>query len=285
VSIFEGVSNFIFCKGRELHYIEWGATTSPVVILWHGLARNARDFDVLAIHLASRYRVIVPDTIGRGLSQWSVDPATEYCFDFYALLVNELVNSLGIQRLSWLGTSFGGSLGIRVAGGVLKDRLDCLILNDMGPEPNPIAMLRIKNYIGLPPSFDTVSQFEAYCREIYEPFGWHSDSQWLHMATTSMRRLPSGKITTHYDPAIVRQLFDYPNDFTQWDFWDNIDAPIFLLRGEVSEIVLPELVTSMKTRQPRLKVVEVPNCGHAPGLNVLAQLELITQFLAHGTHA
>ena len=34
---------------------------------------------------------------------------------------------------------------------------------------------------------------EAYFREIYVPFGPHTDAQWRHMAETSFRRLPSGR--------------------------------------------------------------------------------------------
>lgn len=280
-----GTSNFTTCKGRELHYIEWGDASRPVVVLWHGLARSARDFDVLAASLASEYRIIVPDTIGRGMSQWSSNPQAEYCFSFYAQLVEALLDKLRVERFTWLGTSMGGALGIRVAAGPLKKRIDRLILNDMGPEPNPVAMLRIKNYIGAPPEFETVSQFEAYCREIYRPFGWHSDQQWRHMALTSMRRLPNGKITTHYDPDIVRQLFDHPQDFVQWWAFDQIDAPMLLLRGESSDIVLPEHALAMAQHRPKLEIVEIPGCGHAPALNVFPQLDLVRRFIAAGTLA
>jgi len=279
----DGISNFTICKGRELHYVEWGDAAKPVVVLWHGLARSARDFDLLAAFLAPDYRVIVPDTIGRGLSQWSPQPQTEYCFTFYAELVEALVDTLRIERFSWLGTSMGGALGIRVAAGPLKPRIDRLILNDMGPEPNPAAMLRIRDYIGTPPAFDTMAQFEAYCREIYRPFGWHSDRQWRHMALTSMRRLPDGRITTHYDPAIVRQLFDHPDDFVQWRAFDRIETPMLLLRGESSALVLPTHAQAMKQRRPRLEIAEIPGCGHAPALNVPAQLELVHRFITHGT--
>ncbi|HEY8050063.1 MAG TPA: alpha/beta hydrolase, partial [Ramlibacter sp.] len=59
-------SRYATCAGREIHYSEWGAQHARTVIAWHGLARTGRDFDEMAEHLASRYRVICPDTIGRG---------------------------------------------------------------------------------------------------------------------------------------------------------------------------------------------------------------------------
>ncbi len=70
--------------GREIHWMDWApaadaaahaVSAAPTVIAWHGLARTGRDMDELAIHLAQRgYRVICPDTLGRGLSQWSPAP-------------------------------------------------------------------------------------------------------------------------------------------------------------------------------------------------------------------
>jgi pimeloyl-ACP methyl ester carboxylesterase len=273
-------SSFVTCCGRELHVMEWGAPDRPPVVLWHGLARNARDFDALATNLAGDYRVIVPDTIGRGMSEWSPDPAREYCFAFYADLAQSLLDALGIQHFAWLGTSMGAALGIRIAAGPMAARLERLVLNDMSPEPNPAAMLRIKNYIGTPPTFDTVSKFEVYCREIYRPFGPHSEQQWRHMAMTSMRRLPDGRITTHYDPQIVRQLFDHADDFSQWPLYERIKVPVLLLRGESSDLVLPEHVAAMGQRRAPLQVVEIAGCGHAPALNVPDQIEHVRRFLA-----
>eukprot|EP01036_Dinobryon_divergens_P007859 gene7859-10492_t len=64
-----GIVGKLRLAGREIHWLEWGAEDAPVVIAWHGLARTGRDMDELAQHFASRgFRVICPDTIGRGLS-------------------------------------------------------------------------------------------------------------------------------------------------------------------------------------------------------------------------
>ena len=62
-------SRYLRCEGRELHFTEWGAEQPEVVVAWHGLARTGRDMDPIAAHLATRFRVICPDTLGRGLSQ------------------------------------------------------------------------------------------------------------------------------------------------------------------------------------------------------------------------
>ena len=102
-------SQYVTVLDRELHYVEWGERGRDAIVMWHGLARTCRDFDDLAKSLADRYRVICPDTIGRGLSQWSPQPEQEYSLNFYAALATALVDALGIGRLRWIGTSMGGA--------------------------------------------------------------------------------------------------------------------------------------------------------------------------------
>ena len=68
-------SHYLRCEGRELHYTEWGAQHPETVIAWHGLARTGRDMDDLAAHLSQRWRVICPDTLGRGLSSGARSPS------------------------------------------------------------------------------------------------------------------------------------------------------------------------------------------------------------------
>ena len=89
-------SNYVTCAGREIHYTEWGPQHRSTVIAWHGLARTGRDMDELAAALSDRYRVICPDTIGRGYSQWSPDPGNEYRLEFYARIAADLFELLNI---------------------------------------------------------------------------------------------------------------------------------------------------------------------------------------------
>ena len=93
-------SRYLHCLGREIHFTEWGAEggdgAAPPVIAWHGLARSSRDFDDFAAALSARWRVICPDTPGRGLSQWAQDPAREYCLDFYVDIAEALLDQLGL---------------------------------------------------------------------------------------------------------------------------------------------------------------------------------------------
>jgi len=273
-------SHYLRCAGRELHYTEWGAEHTETVIAWHGLARTCRDMDDVAEHLAQRYRVICPDTLGRGLSQWSPEPDKEYCLAFYVRQAQALVDQLGLQQFHWLGTSMGGAIGLVAAATSLRGRVRRLILNDSGPQIADAAIARIRGYAGNPAAFASVSELEQYFRTVYKPYGWLSDAQWRRLTETSTRRLPDGRVTPHYDPSMVMQFSHHTDDYLLWNEWDSLDIPVLCLRGESSDLLLPHTADQMRQRGPQAVVVEIAGCGHAPALNTPAQYALVERFFA-----
>jgi pimeloyl-ACP methyl ester carboxylesterase len=272
-------SNYAICDDREIHSTEWGAGRRETVIAWHGLARTGRDMDDIAAHLAGRYRVICPDTLGRGLSQWSPAPEKEYSLEFYCKLAVSLADQLGIDACYWLGTSMGGAIGLRLAAGEMKGRIRRLVLNDIGLKLGDSAVERIRSYAGNPPQFERLSELEKYFRTVYKPYGWLSDAQWRRLTETSARRTAEGKLTPHYDPNMVMQFLHHKDDYDQWDAYDAIDVPTLCLRGESSDLLLAETAEEMRRRGPRAVVVTIAGCGHAPALNVPDQFALVERFL------
>ena len=87
--------NHVQClDSRGLHrmaYWEWGDTANPrVLVCVHGLSRQGRDFETLALALAGDYRVVCPDVVGRGRSDWLKNPLgyqlPTYAGDMLAML-------------------------------------------------------------------------------------------------------------------------------------------------------------------------------------------------------
>jgi pimeloyl-ACP methyl ester carboxylesterase len=281
-------SHYLQCHDFNIHYTAWGDASHPAVIAWHGLARTGRDFDALAEQLAPHYRVICPDTIGRGLSQWSHTPKDDYSFATYARITLDLMNALHIEKAHWVGTSMGGALGLVCAAALelpaFKGRIRSLVLNDIAPEISVAAVERIKAYAGQPPAFDTVPELEAFFRQAYAPFGVQTDAQWTHLTETSTRRLPDGRVTPHYDPAITQQFCREIPEYPMWAEYDALDIPVMVMRGANSDLISPGTIADMHTRGPGakglLRAHEIDGCGHAPALNVPAQWALITDFLA-----
>ena len=259
-------SRYASIPGHEIHLMEWGNPDAPALVLWHGLARTGRDFDELAAGLADRWRVICPDTIGRGLSTWADDPKTEYCSDAYATQALALLDALQIERTAWLGTSMGGLIGMRIASGPDAARLTALIVNDIGPELPKAAEERIVTYAACPPIFERMTEAEAWLRRAYAPFGPAPESFWRRMAECSIRRKGDGSLTVHYDPAIVDQFRLHPEDFHSWDRYARITTPMHLIRGARSDLLTEEIAARMLSTGPKPGLRLFPDCGHAPSL-------------------
>ena len=181
----------------------------------------------------------------------------------------------------------GGALGMVCASGLfepaMKQRIISLTLNDTAPQVADAAIARIRSYAGSPPAFSTVQELEAFFRQVYKPYGFLTDAQWRRLTETSTRRLPDGRVTPHYDPAMVQQFVHFPNDYLIWNHYDALGVPVLCLRGEASDLVLRETTAQMMQRGPGLKgltqVVEIAGCGHAPALNVPSQLALVQNFI------
>jgi len=255
-------SRYLTCADRELHFTEWGSKNKDVVVCWHGLTRTGRDFDALAQRLSARYRVICPDTLGRGLSQWALEPENEYCLDFYGKMVEALCQQLDIGQMRWVGTSMGGLLGMMLAANAMQGRITHLVLNDIGPEIPDEARQRVAIYAANPPVFDTLTALEQWVRKAYASFGILTDEEWRHLAEISWRRTPEGKITLHYDPRIMTGRAPVSTE-QLWAAYDRTQCKTLLLRGVLSDFLSKETAKAMTQRGPRCKWVEIENCGHA----------------------
>lgn len=271
---------FVQVDGTEIHYSAWGDETAPPVVCAHGLSRVGRDFDPIARRLADTYRVLCPDLPGRGLSEWADDPATEYTDEAMVELTIGFCDTLNLDSIRWIGTSMGAGLGMALAGGPLADRITHLVVNDMSPDPpndaDSEALGRIMKYVPNPPVVDTVTELEEYNRETYESrFSEMTDKEWRRFTITSMRRTDDGQITTAYDPQIIVEGEETAVD--PWEIWDAISAEIFILHGTDSGILPRDVLDEMLERQPESETLEV-DCGHAPSLNVDAQIEPINGF-------
>ena len=274
----------VLCLGaagfHRIAYTEWGAPDAArTLVCVHGLTRNGRDFDTIAAALEDGYRVICPDIVGRGRSDWLRD-GTQYQNPTYLADLVTLLARAGANEVDWLGTSMGGILGMLMAS-MPGSPIKRLIINDVGPFLPKSALERIAGYTGTAPDFDDIAALEAYLREVHAPFGDLTDQQWRHMAETSSREVDGGKVALAYDPTIGDNFRAGPlDDVDMWGFWDAIRCPTLVVRGESSDLLLSEHAEEMTRRGPKVELVEIAGCGHAPALMDPEQIALIRDWLA-----
>jgi len=259
-------------------YHEWGKPDNPrVVICVHGLARTGRDFDVLGEAMAATHRVLAVDLPGRGASDWLADP-NDYTFPTYLAALTALIARSGVDEVAWVGTSLGGLLGIVMAAQP-DTPVNRLIVNDVGPVIEAVALARIGTYIGQDPTFATLDEIATYVRTISAPFGALSDLQWDHLIQTSVVQRPDGRWGMHYDPGIAVPFRAAPAPPDMWPVWDAIACPTLVLRGADSDLLSASTGAAMAARGPKPKVVTFAGVGHAPMLLSQEQVGPVCQFL------
>jgi pimeloyl-ACP methyl ester carboxylesterase len=268
---------------HRMAYLEWGRRDNPrVLICVHGLTRCARDFDVLAERLATRYRVVCPDVAGRGDSDWLKNPM-EYQVAVYVSDLVALIARLDVETVHWVGTSLGGLIGMALAA-LPGSPVTRLVLNDVGPVLTASSLARIGAYVGQWPPLPTIEAAEAYVRSVGAPFGPHSDAEWRFLTEHVVRRNADGSWRMHYDPALATAFTAQPldRDMELWSVYDAIRCPTLVLRGEQSDLLTAQTAQAMSLRGPRARVVELAGVGHAPTLLHDDQVEVVADFLLAG---
>ena len=272
---------------HKMAYKEWGDSDNPkVLVCVHGLTRVSEDFDSLAQALCGTYRVICPDVAGRGRSDWLRNPQLyripQYVSDMVTLLARVLANT-GQEQVDWFGTSMGGLIGIALAS--LPDSpIRKLLLNDIGPTLDPVALARIGDYVGQAVHFKTFDEAAKFIRDISATFGPHTDVEWHKLATDVLRQDQDGLWIRHYDLGLAMPFKGSTPEAIKadeailWGAYEAIKCPVLVVRGAQSDLLSASTAQAMTERGPRAKLVELAGIGHAPTFVHADQIAIAKEF-------
>jgi pimeloyl-ACP methyl ester carboxylesterase len=260
-----------------MRYTEWGDAKNPkVLVCVHGLTRNARDFDYIAERLSDAYRVVCVDIVGRGRSDWLRDPS-DYTYAVYCGDMATLIASLHAETVDWLGTSMGGIIGMIMAS-LPGTPLRKLVMNDVGLLIPKASLVRIGEYVGREATYDSLEALESAMRGV-SPFGNLDEGQWRHLALHVAKEDEKGRWKFRYDPGIGKNFHaTAPVDIDLRPFWKGVHGPALVIRGEHSDLLLPETLEEMRKR-PLTETHLVRDTGHAPMLMDDSQVGVVRRFL------
>lgn len=270
--------------GREIAFADTGGTGEAILCL-AGITRTKADYEVLADRLRPTHRVIRMDYRGRGESQWATDPIAEDTVltegqDAVALLAH-----LGLPRVTIVGTSRGGLIGMLLAA-TQPALVRALIINDIGPVLEQRGLDLIMTHLGRDPGF---ADFEAAANGLRDllsdDFPTLSDGDWLAFARRTYAD-DDGRSVLNYDPKLrdaTEAAFAQPTP-DLWPMWEAIACPVLTIRGENSDLLSDVTLAEMAKRSPAMAAVTVPNRGHVPFLDEPEAVAAIDAFLAeHAT--
>lgn len=279
-----GTLHSVLCGGAtglyRMAYREWGDPSNPrVLVCVHGLTRNSLDFCHIANALAADYRVIAPDVVGRGESDFHPEPMA-YNNLTYATDMVTLIARLNVETVDWLGTSMGGLIGMLLAGHG-RSPIRRLILNDVGPTLSIEALQRIAGYVGNPYEFADRDTANRYARVIFAPFALATESDWQALYASTFKSLPRGGVRFNYDRLIgqpIKQAL-LGGAVDLWPIYDRIQCPTLLVRGGNSDLLSPETALAMTQRGPGATLETLSGVGHAPMFMSDDQVALVRHFL------
>jgi pimeloyl-ACP methyl ester carboxylesterase len=267
--------------GLKLHVREWhGGDRLPPILCLPGLVRTGADFETLAPAIVEGRRVVTIDYPGRGDSGRSPD-VTRYAPEACLRDVMDACAALHIHHAVVIGTSFGGLLAMGLAA-ARPGLVRAVILNDVGPDIGSRGAEFVRDFVGKDPAFENLDACVAFLRANLPPMSLDTDAGWRRMAELTYQPGQDGRFHPLWDTRIA-QLLNRPAP----DLWPLFGAlshvPVLLIRGAVSNILLPATVTRMQAIHPDMTAVTLPGIGHAPILTEPPALAAIQAFLAQHT--
>lgn len=279
-------TNYIQCSnGREsyrMFYTAWGVQTvgCKTMVCVHGLNRNGRDWDFVGRHFASLgYYVVAVDIVGRGNSDYLKDPVA-YDVQFYVADILNLINTLNLGQIDYVGTSMGGLIGMAIAA-LPAHPIKKLVLNDIGPEIEISGLKRIASYTNNQPDFKTYAEARAYLMQIASNDGNLPDDIWDFYTLTSFQKNANGNYELKRDvniskPFVSNNVGDKNLDL--WSYWENVNIDVLVIHGAISDLLSERTILKMQEINPKTQKVNIPGVGHAPYLYSDYHMQLLQDF-------
>ena len=284
----QGDAFYVKCSsGDSIHrmaYHAWGDPSNRKVLLCvHGLTRRGSDFKTLAEAMCKDYYVVCPDVVGRGDSDRLSNPML-YAVPQYVSDIAQLIKTLGVSQVDWLGTSMGGLIGM-VYAAMPNSPIRRMLINDVGPKIEPEALKRLGSYVGQPFIFanrtDALKRLNAICAT----FGEHTPEEW-EIYNGPMLIQKDGMWIMHYDPDIsvpfasVNPIMAKAGEMAMWHAFKQIHVPMLIVRGGDSDLLSAVTVAEMCKVNPYARSIEIPNVGHAPAFVKPEQVALAKEFFS-----
>jgi pimeloyl-ACP methyl ester carboxylesterase len=264
----EPVSRTYVSQGLQLHYLDWGNSAAPLLLLVHGICDHARGWDQTARALCRDWHVVAPDLRGHGDSAWSPDKS--YLSSCYLVDIANLLESLPHERATVVAHSLGGNVMARFTAVFPAQVRKLVLIEGLGPSAEALdnwqrqgAVQRTRAWIEAqraagtsPRVFDSIAAAQMRLTKANPRLP--ADLA-LHLARHAVRSYGNGYVWKH-DPLV--SAFS-PEDFALEGslFWSEIAIPTLLFQGAESWTTNPE-IDGRATHFRDRRTVVVEGAGH-----------------------
>ena len=247
-------------RGLRFHYRDWSSSNPDAkdLVLLHGYTSHARSWDEFAAAMSDTYRVLALDQRGHGETQWA--PPQAYGTREMVTDLEAFVAAMGLNDFTLLGLSMGGIVAIGYAG-VRPTELSRLVIVDIAPEIAAEGLQKIVTNVARSDTFATREEAFARARQDnpIPPLEHHRSRVY-----NSLMRTEEGLWTYRYDRAL-RDASVPREAITAEEGWKlvaNFNVPTLLVRGELSDILAPDIAARMAKDIPDCQLTEIAGSGH-----------------------
>ncbi len=245
--------------GLSMHYLDWGNSAKPTIVLLHGMRGHAHSWDDVSEALSPDFHVLALDQRGRGLIDWAKDG--DYGIDAFVGDLVGFTRALGLEKFILIGHSMGARNSMAFAD-KHADMLEKLVLSEFGPQINPKGGQRIaKELIDVPEEFDTLDDAIAYMAQFNR---YASEPVMYRREFYSSKELPNGKIGWRYDLEIreARRRGDPVVPLELWPALPKITCPTLVVRATETDVLDLDVAERMIETLPDGRLVEIERAEH-----------------------
>jgi pimeloyl-ACP methyl ester carboxylesterase len=274
----------VVLHGHELSYVDSGS--GPVVLFIHGILGSQRQWTHLVDELDDDQRVLVPDLFGHGESE---KPLGDYSLGAHAAAMRDLLDHLGIERVTLVGHSLGGGIAMQFYY-LFPERVDRLVLvasGGLGREVN--LLLRAATLPGaaqvlsVVASAPVLSRVEALGRGASR-VGWRPGAD-LGAIWRGFRSLADAESRRAF-LATTRAVIDIGGQsISAHDHLEGaLPIPLLIVWGSRDRMIPASHALSAQRAVPECRVEVFEGAGHFPHLEDPDRFAtLLREFVAGGS--
>lgn len=257
----------VVLHNHELSYVDSG--TGPVVLFIHGILGSQRQWAHLVDKMDDAHRVVVPDLFGHGAS---AKPLGDYSLSAHAAAMRDLLDHLGIERVTLVGHSLGGGIAMQFFY-LFPERVERLVLvasGGLGREVNLIlrsaTIPGAKHVLGVVASAPVLSRVEALGRGASK-VGWRpgADLGAIWRGFSSLADQESRRAFLATTRAVIDIGGQSISAHDHLD--DSLPVPTLIVWGTKDRMIPVSHALSAQQAVPECRIELFEGAGHFPHLD------------------
>ena len=251
-------------NGLRFHYVDWGNSHLPHVVLLHGGSLTAHTWDMSALLLRDSYHLVALDQRGHGDTDWT--PNVED--DTGALMVEDtraFLDHLGYEQFTLVGMSMGGINSFQHAA-AHPERLDALVIVDVAPETMRAGIVEMEQFAQATETLAALRGFPRPRHEVQPRPPRRPSALQPHARAARDGRGPGPGRTTAASARswTRRRASGRPDERASllWEAARAIVTPTLLVRGTESKILSAEHAREVTEAMQHAELVEIEGARH-----------------------